>query len=442
MSIDSSPTIPETVVEVPSATVPTRRSIVYLAGALAGGNVISLVLRTVGVVLQGRFVEPAVLGLFGELGLVLGYIPFLQLGILNGLNRELPYFVGKGDHERVKELAAAAQAWAIGLGLVVGVLMLPLAGWYFAQGDLWRAAGWTTNVILAFLFFYGSSGASYLQVTYRTGHDFARLALANVLQNGLTLVLLVLVAFFGFYGLCLRALLAAGAASALLFFWRPVRVAPKWNLGHLKHLLIIGAPIFGVGQLYAWWAVLNLTLVATYGGGAHMYGLYMYVFNAGLALDSLPLAVSQVLYPRMAERYGRTGKLQGLAGMTVKPVILTVLGMTAVIVMAQWVVGPFFRLVLPAYVDAVPAIRWAMLASFVNSFYPLTNVFNVVRRQDLYVVPILLGMATYGGCLLWLVHGGVTLVAFPQAMLAGQTVFMVLCYVLVLYLVRKERAVT
>jgi hypothetical protein len=40
---------------------------------------------------------------------------------------------------------------------------------------------------------------------------------------------------------------------------------------------------------------------------------------------------------------------------------------------------------------------------------------------------------------LWLVRNGAALVAFPQAMLIGQAIFMCLCYVLIGYLVRKER---
>ena len=36
---------------------------------------------------------------------------------------------------------------------------------------------------------------------------------------------------------------------ALLYYWRPVRVGPKFDFGCLKHLLIIGAPIFVAAQL-------------------------------------------------------------------------------------------------------------------------------------------------------------------------------------------------
>ena len=80
----------------------------FLVGSLAVGNYVALGLRMIGGVLQGRFVAPATLGLFAGIGLVMSYAPFLQLGILNGLNRELPYFIGKGDRQRVNELAAAA----------------------------------------------------------------------------------------------------------------------------------------------------------------------------------------------------------------------------------------------------------------------------------------------------------------------------------------------
>ena len=129
--------------------------------ALAGGNIVSSILRMAGGVLQARFVVPDVLGLFSGIGLVQGYTRFLQLGILNGLNRELPYYYGKGDHQRVRALAAVALAWALMLGTVVAVALCGVAGWCWLRGDGWMAAGWLANAVLAFQFFYGTM---YLQV--------------------------------------------------------------------------------------------------------------------------------------------------------------------------------------------------------------------------------------------------------------------------------------
>ncbi len=417
-----------------AAAAPAKPSMLFLVGSLAVGNYVSLGLRMIGGVLQARFVAPSVLGLFNSIGLVMAYVPFLQLGILNGLSRELPYFIGKGDRRRVNELAAAGQAWALLVGALVGLVLLGVAVWQLTRGDLQMAAGWFTYAVFAVLFFYNSL---YLQLTYRTSHDFARLALASVVENAVALLLVALVALLSFYGLCLRALLTALVSVMFLYHWRPVRVSPAWNWQRLKHLLIIGAPLFGVGQLYALWTALNPTLVLHYAGTEGM-GLYSMAILAGTTLDLLPMAVLQVTYPRMAEQYGRTHNVHELIGMTWKPILLTAGGMIPTIAVAWWLAAPMVRLLVPAYVAAVPAIQWSLLVPFVTAFHPINSVFNVVRRQDLYATAMLLGMASYGGSLMWLTRGGVSLVAFPQAMLIGRAVFVLACYPLVGYLRSRE----
>jgi O-antigen/teichoic acid export membrane protein len=439
---EPSPDLPATVATetepVAAGPVPVqprpRRSTLFLAGSLAGGNMVSMVLRLIGGFLLGRLVEPATLGLFNGIGLVLGYAPFLQLGVLNGLNRELPFFVGKGDRERVKELAAAAQAWAMMVGAVVFIALAGVAVWYLAAGEWWKAAGWATNAVLALLAFYNTL---YMQNTYRTSMDFAKLALGGVIENATALALLTVVAVLNFYGLCLRAIIAGVVSATVLYLWRPIRVGPHWNLGHLKHLLFIGAPIFAVGQIYSYWTVINSTLVLKLAGTTGM-GLYSMVLMAGATVELIPLAVVQVVYPRMAEQYGRRQSVHALTSIARKPIIASVLGLIPVIALAWWAVGPVMHLLIPKYVDAVPAMRWSLLLALVTCFQPLNSVFNVVRKQVWYGIAIVTGMAAYGLCLLLLVRDGVYLSAFPQAMLAGRAVYMLACYAFIWYLRGRE----
>jgi len=407
-----------------------KRSLPFLAGSLAGGNLAAMALNMAGGVLLARLVAPATLGLFNGVGLILGYVPFLQLGILNGLNRELPFHVGKGDRTRVNELAAAAQAWALVVGGTVCVALLGVAGWQLAHGEFWKTAAWATNAVLALFLFYNTY---YLQMTYRTSHDFARLALFSVVTSGAALLLLLLVSWLSFYGLCIRALFVGAIGMALHFHWRPVRVEPKWNNHHLRRLLVVGAPIFGVGQLYVWWGVINSTLVLKLAGTEGM-GLYSMVLMAGAALGLLPSAISQVIYPRMAEQYGRNESLDDVLRMAWRPMIMTAGCLIPLIAAAWWLVGPVMQWVVPSYADAAPAVQWALLLPLVASFGAVLNVFNVVRRQDLYVVGILLGMAAYGGSLMWLVRDGVALASFPQAMLIGSVVFTMVSYLFIWYL--------
>ncbi len=422
-------------VAAPAAVETKRPSILFLVSSLVGGNFLSMLLRMVGGVLQAKFVLPAVLGMYNSIGLVLGYAPFLQLGILNGINRELPYFVGKGDRQRVNELAAAAQAWALAVGGIVGIALSAVGFWQLAHGEWQLAAGWFTNAVLAVLLFYNSY---YLQMTYRTGHDFARLAMSSVIENTVALALVSLVALLNFYGLCLRALLTAFVSVSFLYYWRPVRVGPCWHWRHLKHLLVIGAPIFIVGQLYAWWTVLNSTLVLGYMGQQGL-GLYAMVLVASGTLELLPLAVSQVLYPRMAEQYGRSGRLDDLIRMSIKPTVFSVVGMIPVTVVGWFGIGPVVRYILPAYIDAVAAMRWSLLVPFCTALACVNNFFPVARRLGLYGAVTLCGMAGYGLALLGLTCNGVSLVAFPQAMLVGRIVFILASYAVIGFLVHFER---
>ena len=203
---------------------PSQRKFVFLVGALAGGNFISTLCRIAGGALQARLVGPELLGLFGSLGLVQGYLRFLQLGVINGLSRELPYWIGRGETQRVRELTATAQAWAICCGVFVASVLGGFSLSSLISGNHWMAAGWATFALTSFLYFYSDA---YLQTTYRTSSDFARLSAVNVVQNFLSLVLVLLVIYLSFYGLCLRAVVSTLAGFWLLRKWRPIRVRPS-----------------------------------------------------------------------------------------------------------------------------------------------------------------------------------------------------------------------
>jgi O-antigen/teichoic acid export membrane protein len=422
--------------EAPPTQAAPRRSVLFLAGSLAGGNLIAMAMRMVGGVLLGRLVAPSTLGLFAGIGLALGYAANAQLGILNGLNREMPFFMGKGDIERARGLASAAQAWALAVAAAAFAGLTGVAIWQLAQGEAWKAAGWFTNAILAVFLFYGTC---YLQMTFRSTSDFVRLARVNVIEGAAALVGLVLVAFMNFYGLCLRVVLAGAASTVMLHRWRPVRIGPRWNWAHLKHLLVIGAPIFAVGQIYGLWTgVINSTLVLKF-TGTHGMGLFAMVLVAISALEVVPAAVGQVLYPRMAQEYGAGCSKRHLVKITIKPMVATWVGLSIAVVAGWFAAEPLVRLVIPQYVDAVPAMQWALLLPWVNSFQPLNSVFNVVRRQDLYLAALALGIAAYAGGLLLLTRDTVELTAFPQAMLAGRVVFLAVSYLLILYMQRTER---
>jgi O-antigen/teichoic acid export membrane protein len=432
--------VDETLVQRPAPPRREPRSVLFLAGSLIGGNAVSLGLRFVSGWLQLFLVkDPEVLGAFRLFGLVLGYMPFLQLGVFHGLNRELPYYVGKGDRRRVEELAASAQAWALLLSAIAALAFLVLGGWNLLRGQWWMATGWATCAACSFTLFYSTN---YLQATFRTGHDFARLALVNVIQSALAAALLVLVYLWSFYGLCLRLMIADMVAMVLLYYWRPVRVGPRFDLACFKHLLVIGAPIFVVALLFSYWATTLESQFVWGFFGKKGLGLYYPATQACQAFEFLPLAISQVIYPRMAEQYGRTGSLKDLIPMTVKPTLAVVAVMIPLAAAGWWLLPLVVTGLAHNYVAGVRAMQWALLPPLLLAFAPVNQIFMVAKRQGLYGACVLLGMGTYCAAMWWLVHHGHGLAAFPQAMLVGRVVFILVCYTLIYYLAHRDRVRT
>jgi O-antigen/teichoic acid export membrane protein len=426
------PVVIPSAAELPQAVNASARkgpSFAYLVAALAGGNVVSSVLRILGGYLQALCVVPDVLGLFGRINLVQEYVRFAQIGIFNGLNRELPYFYGKGDQRRVAELASTALAWSLCLGTIVSVALAGVTAWFVVRGEWELAAAWGSNAVCCFVLFYAGI---YLASTYRTAHDFARLSMVNVIQNVLAVLLVVLVAWFQFYGLCVRAVIAAVVGAVLLHYWRPIPVKPAWNWRQFGHLLWIGIPIFVVGDLLPQlWVTLDKQFVSNILGNNGM-GLYSIVIVAGGTLEMLPAAVSQVIYPRMTQHYGKTGRLGEVLLMAVKPMLLTLAGMAPLAFIGWWLAEPLTRWLLPNYVQAVPAMKWALLPPLLSALVPIHNIYNVARRQDLDAVATLFGMGSYFTALWWLVRGGADLTAFPKAVLIGRAIQLISCYLLLI----------
>ncbi len=260
------------------------------------------------------------------------------------------------------------------------------------------------------------------------------------IQSALAVGLLVLVWLWSFYGLCLRLLIGELVAIALLYYWRPVRVGPKFDFGCLKHLFIIGVPIYIVASLYNYWMTTFDSQFVLYYFGKKGMGLYGPAVQASQAFEFLPLAIIQVIYPRMAEQYGHTGRLKDIVPMTVKPTVMIVLLMIPLAVVGWWLLPVLVRLLRYDYSGGIHAMQWALLPPILLGLSPVNSLFIVAKRQGLYAIAILFGMGTYTGAMFWLVHHNGGLVSFPQAMVAGRIVFILVCYAMIYCLVRRDNA--
>ncbi len=352
------------------------------------GNIATNLITMVASILVARWTGPNDMGVWNAAILASLYSPILQLGVFNGLNRELPYLIGTGDRSSALRMAEAAYAWSwflTGVSILCGSLA---AVWFWVKGQ----PVWCITSIAVDILVVCSWPTMYFTTTYRTHAEFGRLAKNTVAVALMGVALVVLVWRFHFNGLLLRASLLSILGVAALYFHRPLPVKPQWRICQLVQLAKVGIPIWLVGQLGVFFMSLDRLMLVK---STQVLGYFTIAIQVGTFVRMIPIAFSSVLYPQMAHRYGESHCAMDLWQIAKKGAIAaSALGLIAGV--CGWLILPtFVQLVLPKY---SPGIRAAQLSGFLGltmSLYLFDNIYNVIKRQDLYVVNWCCGCASF-----------------------------------------------
>src|SRR3569833_2958381 len=94
------------------------------------GNLAATILTVEGSVLDARWTDPYHMGLWNLAQLAATYLSACQLGVFNGLNRQLPYYIGRGETERSVRVSQVSAAWCIFLTAASLALVAVIAAYY------------------------------------------------------------------------------------------------------------------------------------------------------------------------------------------------------------------------------------------------------------------------------------------------------------------------
>jgi O-antigen/teichoic acid export membrane protein len=405
----------------------------------ASSQVVGNILRMIAGFLTVRLVAPEVFGTFSGKGIFLGYLSLAHIGVLNGLNRELPVEQGRGNIEKVKELAGVGYWVSMLIGIPSALFLIALGFNSLFQSDTQEAIIYFTYATSAFLLLLTKF---YLPVLYRTNQDFTLLTKITIYTS---IINILSVAFVwwqeNLLGLCIRLVLLNLVEFGFLYFFRPVRVSPKWSLNGIKQLLKTGVPIFVVGYIGPLWDTVKNSIIFSLGGGIQ-FGYFALSNVVSGAVGMIPLSFSQIIYPKMAIAFGKGEEMKANIKATYKPMLL-LFGISCFIAIVSFVLlEPMVKIFLPKYIEGVDTALWTLGLPIVSSFSLINNYFAVYRKQALYLIAILSGIAVSGLYLfiyykLYSFH----IVMFPQSMLIGALVQNFLCWVFIFGDLKKESTI-
>jgi len=417
------------------ARISKNRQTVRSVTALLSSNIASSLLTAIGGLLVARFLGPEETGSFRAFTIPLTYLIFLHLGTWDGLWRQIPYYVGKEMPEQVDALASAAGAFNLFVSVGVSCGFMCCAAYSLAHHNLYGVFGWLSQAFFCWGVFYGG----YLTSTYRTLHHFVTLARIQVAATILTFAMVFLLPFLRFYGLCARVAFPSALAVWLYHRNRPLRVSYRFDTKALSELIKIGLPFSFWGNLYtSVWTATESALVLSLDGVTAL-GLFSVASVMRGALDSLPMAILQVLHPRIVTAFARDGSVRN-ANARIAWVTVGLTGFMVVLaVVVPFLLDIFVPYFIPKYVTGIPVMKVCLWFSVVQAAFLPINTLFATGKTWLYGRSVIVGivvfpLATY---LLVPVIGGLLAVAVGS--LLGRAARTFAAYMDLVALTRTEK---
>lgn len=330
-----------------------RSSAFKTFAAFAGSNFLVSIINGVGGLIQARWVNPETFGELQKYGILTTYLGIGILVVNDGLIRQYPYYIGKGDRGKALEVVGVAKWWFLFVGFLLGIFFFAMSLVSACKGD-WRAAcGWGVQIAAVVAGTYGI----YLGILYRTSSDFRRLASNNLASSIVGFASLVFVRIWGFFGLALRAAIQSIFTVFINHRYRPVKVKAIFDLPKLWQLAKISLKFSLPAYFHASFLLASRrALILLY---CLQSGLGLYSFAAALMtiLHGFSTALSQMLNVRITTRFGETESIRQSFLSSLKPTLFG-LALSFSLIVAGWFIVPVFvEMFIPKYVDGIGCFR-------------------------------------------------------------------------------------
>jgi O-antigen/teichoic acid export membrane protein len=293
----------------------------------------------------------------------LPYALFFQLGIFNGLNRELPFYMGKKDQNSVDELVASA-SWLSRLLVILSALVLPVVILayilFFETRNNYVISIMAVGIMIAAQF-----SSNYLTVTFRARQSFDQLSKAYFVQGILIIISLFMIYRWKYEGMLVRAVILSISLPLMLYYIRPFRVKSRFIREPLILLLKTGLPLFSFAYVQGITRTLSRVVLLSV-SGVLAVGYYSPALAILTAMKLLPSVLGRYLYPQMSYQLGKGTDAALLWRWVWKSSLGLVLILTPIGIIGWFIIPWLINTYFTQYTEGIFATRLAVISGILS----------------------------------------------------------------------------
>lgn len=293
--------------------------------------------------------------------LVQTYLSFTRIGIINGMNRELPYYLGKGNKAKAVELAETTLSYSLYQIIFVTVLFIISYNFLPSNYEI------KISVITLYIFISQNIYYTYLLATFRAKTEFIKLSKIQILNAILSIVTLLIVYKFNYLGYCVRIILINSVLTLTVHFIRPLKIKPKLTVSSFKYLLKTGVPIFTGSYLFRISFGIP-KLILAYVGSIRLVGLYSPALTLLSGMSVFTDSISTYLFPKMAFQLGANADKKILFKNSLYSHVGILIASIPIILLGWFLIPQLVPQILPKYIESIDVLKIALIISAFYSF--------------------------------------------------------------------------
>lgn len=331
-----------------------------------------------------RVLGPALMGVFSELMLIFQYMKFYDFGILNSLDKEIPYWNGRDETDKSKWIQDLGFSVNFYLSVIAGIALV-LFSLFVVSTDVVFIMSLRLLAVLVVI----QALASFYTVIIRTHHKFNILSIYVILVAVLELILIVFLGIrYNFYGVLAAYFLTTLGGLFYLFQASAKRfhiyIRLPWK--EIARLFRIGFPLFLSGLIFLLVRSIDRIMIIGFLGQIQL-GYYSIATMMFAGIYQLPTLIYSVIFPRFYEAFGRSD-LKGVRLHFEKPILIFA-HLFPIVIGATILILPFFvHYLLPDYQPGVAPANILLLGVFFISLINMPMYLLTALDKQHYIVII------------------------------------------------------
>ncbi|MEN3044536.1 MAG: lipopolysaccharide biosynthesis protein [Candidatus Hydrothermales bacterium] len=270
---------------------------------LAASNVFSIVLTALGTLFVAKILEPDGYGGYSAYKLIISYIINLQLGVFQGLQREIPYVKALGEYKKLQSLLNSVFSFTIYVSIISIFIILIFS---LNSSPFFKKIFILTLPFVPLYFF-----KELFKFSLKGLENFIGLSILNIFDS-VTVIFFAII--FSIFFKAEGAVLGFALSHLVLFFLalfitKKIFLGIKLNFEDIKSLFKVGFPIFFIGVLNIFlFSIDRLFILGTY--GRESFGIYVMALNFLNLISQVPVAFAVVLLPFLTRKKALEGSLE------------------------------------------------------------------------------------------------------------------------------------